>query len=111
MVELEEEILRKAESKPYLWWRYIDDIFSLWEHGEQKLNSFIDNINKMHPTIKFTVDWSRTSMNFLDVRVSIAEGVIETDLYVKPTDSRQYLFSSSPAIFFIAKRIYHTARR
>ena len=37
MVELEEEILRKAEFKLYLWWRYIDDIFFLWEHGEEKL--------------------------------------------------------------------------
>ena len=34
MVELEEEILGKAEFKPYLWWRYIDDIYFLWEHGE-----------------------------------------------------------------------------
>ena len=48
----------------------------------------------MHPTIKFTADWSKT-INFLDVTVSIAEGVIETDLYVKPTDSHQYLLSSS----------------
>ena len=29
MAELEEEILQKAEFKPYLWWRYIDDIFFL----------------------------------------------------------------------------------
>ena len=26
MDELEEEILRKAELKPYLWWQYIDNI-------------------------------------------------------------------------------------
>ena len=26
MAKLEEEILRKAEFKPYFWWRYIDDI-------------------------------------------------------------------------------------
>ena len=32
MAELEEGILRKAEFKPYLWWRYIEDIFFLWEH-------------------------------------------------------------------------------
>ena len=57
MAELEEEILQKAEFKPYLWWRCIDEIFFLWEHGEEKLKSFIYNINKMHPTIKFTADW------------------------------------------------------
>ena len=49
----------------------------------------------MHPTIKFTVDWSKTLVNFLDVTVSVTEGVIETDLYVKSTDSQQYLLSSS----------------
>ena len=49
----------------------------------------------MHPTIKFTAEWSKTSINFLDVTVSLIEGVIETDLYVKPTDSHQYLQSSS----------------
>ena len=107
--ELEEYILRKAEFKPYLWWRYIDDIFFLWEHGEEKLKSFIDKINKMHPTIKFTADWSKTSINF-DLTVSTTKGIMETDLYVKPTDSHQYLLSSSCHPFFIAKRLYYIAR-
>ena len=64
MAELKEEILQKEEFKPYLWWRYIDDIFFLWEHGEEKLKSFIDNINKMHPTIKFMADWSKKISKF-----------------------------------------------
>ena len=48
----------------------------------------------MHPTIKFTVEWSKTSIDVLDVTASLVEGVIETDLYVTPTDSYQYLQSS-----------------
>ena len=70
IVKLEEEIIKEFEYKPYLWWSYIDDIFFLWEHGENKLKSFIDKINKAHPTIKFTAEWSKTSINFLDVTVS-----------------------------------------
>ena len=105
MVELEEEILRKAEFKPYLWWRYIDDIFFLWEHGEEKLKSFIGNINKMHRTVKFTADWSKTSINLLDVTVPITKGVIETDLYVKPMDRHQYVLSSSCHPFYCKKGI------
>ena len=61
----------------------------------------------MHPTIKFTADWSKTSINFLDVTVSIAEGIIETDLFVKPADSHQYLLSSSCHPFY-CKRVYTT---
>ena len=86
--------------KPYLWQRYIDDIFFLWENGEEKLKLFINNINKMHPIITFTADWSKASINVLDVTVSIAEGIIETDLRIKPTNSHQYLLKSSCHSFF-----------
>ena len=61
----------------------------------------------MHPTTKFTADWSKTSIHFLDVTVSIAEGIIETDLYVKPTDSHQYLLSSSCHPFYCKKGLRH----
>ena len=85
------------------------DTFFLLEHREKKLKSFIDNIDKMHPTIKFTEDCSKTSINdvTIDVTVCIAEGIIKTNLYVKPTDSHQYLLSSSCNIFYT---IYHIAR-
>ena len=49
----------------------------------------------MPPNIKFKAGWPKTSINFLDVTVSIAERIIDTDLYVKPTDSHQYIFPSS----------------
>ena len=48
----------------------------------------------MHPTIKFTAEWSKTSANFLNVTVFLIEEVTETDLYVNPTDNHQYLQSS-----------------
>ena len=83
MAGLEEVILTKAEIKTCLWWRYIGGKFLLWKHGEEKLKYFIDDINKIHPTIKFTSDWSETSLNFLDVLIYIAESIIEIDLYVK----------------------------
>ena len=101
--ELEEKIIKESEYKPNLWWRYIDDIFFLWEHGENKLKSFIDKINKVHPTIKLTAEWSKASINFLDVTVSLIEEVIETYLYVKPTDSHQYLQPSSCLPFHCKK--------
>ena len=78
MAELEVEILRKTEIQLHLWCRYIDDIVFLWEHGEEKMESFIDNMKTMHPTKKSTADWYKISINFLHVVISI-----ETDLYVK----------------------------
>ena len=57
----------------------------------------------MHSSIKFTTNWSKTSKGFLDLTVSITEGIIETDLYVKPSDSHQYLLSSSYHPFYCKK--------
>ena len=37
----------------------------------------------------------QTQINFLDVTVSLENGKIETDLYVKPTDTHLHLHSSS----------------
>ena len=94
MAELEEKILSEIELKPYLWWRYIDDIFFLWEHREEKLK-FIEHLTEKHATIKFTAEWSQTLIDFLDVTVSLIGGKITTDLHIKATNSHQYLHSSS----------------
>ena len=45
MAELKEEIVSEIERKPYLWWKYIGDIFFLWELGEKKLKEFIEYLN------------------------------------------------------------------
>ena len=55
-------------------------MFFLWEYGQEQ--SFIDNINKMHSTIKFMTVRSKTSLHFSDVTDSITEGIIESDLYL-----------------------------
>ena len=64
MAELEGKILEINDNKPYLWWRYIDDIFFIWEHGEEKLRSLVETLNEIHPTIKCTAEWSQRSINF-----------------------------------------------
>ena len=37
MDDLENKMLAGEEFKPKIWWRYIDDIFLVWEHGEENL--------------------------------------------------------------------------
>ena len=65
------------------------------EHGAEKLKELIEHLNEKHPTIKLTAEWSQTLINFLDVTVPLIGGKVPTDLYVKNTDSYQYLHSSS----------------
>jgi hypothetical protein len=92
---LEEKFLATVLFKPLLWLRYIDDIFLIWTHGKDRLIEFIAAANSFHPTIKFSSDFSHSQIPFLDVMVSLKNGLLETDLYSKPTDTFNYLHWSS----------------
>ena len=59
MGDLEKKILKDCGKKPFTWWRYIDDIFMLWQHGEKELEKFLKFRNCHHPTIKLTANYSR----------------------------------------------------
>ena len=67
-----------------------------WTHGEDKLKTFLENINQFHLNIKFTHELSTESILFLDLRVKLSQGRLETDLHIKPTDRHQYLPYSFP---------------
>ena len=70
----------------------------IWTEGEDNLKTFINYINSIHPTIKFTHEYSNSSnqsLPFLDVQVHLNNGQIQTDLHTKPTDKHQYLLKSS----------------
>ena len=94
MAPLEKESLEYLLKSPWLWCRYIDNIFMIWHHGENELKPFTDKFNKFHPTIKFTCDYCRERVHFLDVHVILENNKISTDLYIKERDGHQYLHSS-----------------
>ena len=71
LADHEERILEDIELQPRIWWRYIDETFFIWEHGEYYLKQFIETLNACHPTIKFTAEWSKEEINFLDVNVRL----------------------------------------
>ena len=104
MREFERKALEGYVDKPFLWFRYIDDILMVWTHGNEKLESFMAYLNSIHPTIKFTSKRSTISIPFLDVKILLENGKIETDLYCKPTD-KQYLLHSSSHPYHTKKSI------
>ena len=92
MSNLEEKLISEHELKPKLWLRYIDDILFIWEHGEDELNKWLNHLNKSHTSIKFTIEHSKTEINFLDTTVKKGpNSKIYVDLYVKKTDTNSYL--------------------
>ena len=109
MGDLEERILQNCSFKPLVWWRYIDDIFLLWQHGEEKLKEFLDILNRYHPSIKFTSKCSREWTDFLDVEMIKGGNQVLTDGFVKSTDTDQYLHTTSSHVYH-SKNPYCTVR-
>ena len=62
---LECELMQTQNVKPQEWWRFIDDIFTIWTHGESSLRDFIESLNPHYRTIKFTATWSAEKNNVL----------------------------------------------
>ena len=108
MAALEKVFLELLIKKPWLWWRYADDIFMSWHHGEDLLKIFLDKLKIFHPTIKFACEYSREKVNYFDVQIIVREGKLRTDLYVKQTDSHQYLHSSSCHPYHCTKLILYS---
>ena len=54
MGKLEQEFLESRDLVPSVWLRFLDDIFMVWDHSLESLQSVIDALNSFHPTIKFT---------------------------------------------------------
>ena len=95
LAKFEHDTLTNAPYLPHTWLKFLDNIFVIWTEGSDKLKVFIDYLNNLHPTIKFSCSHSLANIPFLDVMVSLKDGLIQTDLYTKPTDKHQYLLISS----------------
>jgi len=75
--------------------RLIDDIFGTFTGPETELLEFVAFLNNAHDTIKFTIEFSKKELSFLDTMVYIDKNTIKTKLYTKPTDTKQYLSCNS----------------
>ena len=77
-----QNLLSKVKKKQSAWWRYIDNIFFIYEHGEQPLKEFINDISSFDQTIKFIASSSKEEVKYLESYTlfrSIWKNVKETD--------------------------------
>lgn len=87
MHALESDFLAAPRSQPALYLRYIDDVFGVWTHGLDALLTYLDFLNAVHPSIKFTLEHTADTgdLAFLDTKIKISEsGAYSSELYRKP---------------------------
>ena len=93
--------------------RFLDDIILIGTKSSKELHQFLNILNSLHPTLKFTLFHTKIAHNngmdtgddcdcestdnipFLDTSLSIINSRICSDLYRKPSDRCQYLLPQS----------------
>ncbi|XP_069617342.1 uncharacterized protein [Ranitomeya imitator] len=78
------------------WYRYIDDIFCIWQGDHSSLTAFHNTINEIRPELKFSISHHTDAITFLDTKVcKDIHGSLTTDIYTKPTDRNNLLLYNS----------------
>lgn len=77
------------------WKRYIDDCFIVWDTSIDDAEELHKELNTIHPQLKFTMEKSETEVAFLDISIKKEGKNVITDIYHKPTDTKQYLHFKS----------------
>ncbi len=81
MAEMDEKIQKCAifENKNaiHFYKRFIDDVFMIWTGTVTQFKTFMDKINLLHKTLKFTSEFNKekNSTTFLDTTVTIRNSV------------------------------------
>ena len=69
----------------------------------KKLKDFLDILNHYRPSITFTSKYSREGIDFLDVEIIKADNGLLTNLFVKSTNTHQYLHTTSCHVYHSKK--------
>ena len=83
MANLEENFLQNTHNKPLIYLRYIDDVFLLWTHEEEKLLQFYKDFNSEDPDIHVKMNHSTEEVNILDTTIRLKNKTLQTSLCIK----------------------------
>ena len=100
MAIFEEEVLQSAVKKPLAFFRFLDDIFIIWQDSLEEFKEFFNLLNNHRESIKFQYNISESSVDFLDVTVYKGnkhkhEQYLDTRVFFKPTDTHELLHKCS----------------
>ena len=69
MCHFEERWVKKGQIRPSLWYRYVDDTFTMFE-SKDTANEFLRYLNSRHESVKFTIDFEQDNeVPFLDILI------------------------------------------
>jgi hypothetical protein len=89
MSDWERKVLHEVcGEKPTMYFRYIDDIFGIWEGTIENLVKFVNLVNAVDENIQVTLCSSFTDVQFLDIIIFKDTNLkLATTVYLKPSSS------------------------
>jgi len=111
----EEQAIATSPYKPRIWKRYVDETFTVLDHGS--VDSFLQHLNNQEPSMRFTMETEGDNkLAFLDTSVSREpDRRLTTSIYRKPTYTDKYLAYDShqpqSVKHGIVKCLYDRAKR
>ena len=91
MKDLEQQALSTFHNPPYIWVRYVDDVYATTK--TENVDAFHKHLNTINSSIQFTVKMETSgSKTFLDVLLTRElDGSLSTSIFCKPTYTSRYL--------------------
>lgn len=83
--------LLSEEYKPYVWLRYVNDIFSFEQKVQKNLETFLKQLDAFHLALIFRQDIAKFSVNSLDVQVSLNNNEFKSQRYNHEFESNQLI--------------------
>ena len=80
----------RMPSHPKLYVRYINDVFAVFDDVNSR-SPFLNILISQHDNIKFTIEKSTSTLQFLDVVIKICENIVDTWVWRKPTNTGLFL--------------------
>jgi len=99
LMDLDKEAMDGFRIKPYLFFRFLDDIFFVWPGTREDLDEYQDFLNAQIPNIKITLNISDTQVDFLDTTIfkhtTWRDTTLQSKVFFKATDTHQLLHTTS----------------
>lgn len=100
MAEWEEKALAKYNKSPFLYVRYLDDIFGIWTHSKEEFGEFVDTLDTHDSSIRLKYVINDLAIDYLDTTVYKGttfkeDQALDIKVFFKETDTHALLFKTS----------------
>lgn len=100
MAEWEQTALQASSKKPLYYYRYLDDIWGVWDHPREDFDVFLNILNNHNTYIKLKATIDSASVDFLDTTTYKGPNFpqthkLEIKIFFKKTDTHSLLYKTS----------------